>query len=379
MRLNASSARSPSKITSSDSPNDGSNSRNSRRTASGGSCRSRLYRLACGASCVLSCSDPMPAIRASALAWMRRVNSPVKSRSRSTIAGLSVCASSGGDNINKMSRIGTGMKKGERFIARRLVTGLWLLLLPAIGHAHNFWLESHPFRADVDSRVDISVHVGIDMRGQALPNIPKWYTDFSFVDADGRHDVRGELGRDPAGFVWVRTPGVFAAGYHSDRKFVDIEPELFRTYLLEEGLEKVIAAREQAGEGDSPVREIYSRCVKTLYMSGDGAGNEYFRESFGYPLELTPVQNPYRRRGGDLLEFELLYRGEPLAGAQVTALRKAAPETAYKARTDARGRARLVLPEPGVWQVKAVEMIPAGDTDADWESFWASVTFELAP
>jgi hypothetical protein len=33
----------------------------------------------------------------------------------------------------------------------------------------------------------------------------------------------------------------------------------------------------------------------------------------------------------------------------------------------------------GVWLVKAVHMIPAKPgTNADWESYWASLTFDLA-
>jgi len=38
----------------------------------------------------------------------------------------------------------------------------------------------------------------------------------------------------------------------------------------------------------------------------------------------------------------------------------------------------LGLPRPGVWLVKVVHMVPAPkDTGADWESLWASLTFEI--
>jgi hypothetical protein len=48
------------------------------------------------------------------------------------------------------------------------------------------------------------------------------------------------------------------------------------------------------------------------------------------------------------------------------------------ARTDGRGRATLKLDRPGFWLVKAVHMIPApADAGADWESFWASLTFAV--
>lgn len=36
------------------------------------------------------------------------------------------------------------------------------------------------------------------------------------------------------------------------------------------------------------------------------------------------------------------------------------------------------LTEPGAWLFTTIHMIPAPEgLDADWESFWASLTFEL--
>jgi uncharacterized GH25 family protein len=53
-------------------------------------------------------------------------------------------------------------------------------------------------------------------------------------------------------------------------------------------------------------------------------------------------------------------------------------ETLASIRTDAAGRVRVPLSRSGVWLVKAVHMIPApAGADADWESIWASLTFEL--
>ena len=35
------------------------------------------------------------------------------------------------------------------------------------------------------------------------------------------------------------------------------------------------------------------------------------------------------------------------------------------------------LPKNGVWLIKSVQLIPApAGSDADWESLWASLTFE---
>ncbi len=88
-------------------------------------------------------------------------------------------------------------------------------------------------------------------------------------------------------------------------------------------------------------------------------------------------KNPYMLKGGGELPVRLLYEGKPLAGALVMALQRGRPDK-VTARTDAKGRAVLKLDRPGFWLVKAVQMIPApADAGADWESFWASLTFAL--
>jgi uncharacterized GH25 family protein len=78
------------------------------------------------------------------------------------------------------------------------------------------------------------------------------------------------------------------------------------------------------------------------------------------------------------MTVRLLYLGEPLAGAQVEAIPAAAPRGKQVARSDALGRVRFRLAGRGAWLVKAVHMRRAEDpAEADWESFWASLTFEL--
>ncbi|HEY8849582.1 MAG TPA: DUF4198 domain-containing protein, partial [Thermoanaerobaculia bacterium] len=73
----------------------------------------------------------------------------------------------------------------------------------------------------------------------------------------------------------------------------------------------------------------------------------------------------------------VLFEGKPVANAFVTAIHRDDPAARVSARSDASGRVTLSLPRSGVWLVKSVQMIaaPAG-SNADWESLWASLTFE---
>jgi len=90
-----------------------------------------------------------------------------------------------------------------------------------------------------------------------------------------------------------------------------------------------------------------------------------------------PRKNPYALRAGSELPVALLFRGKPLAGVLVVAIN---PNETVQARTDAKGLVKLRLGRSGFWLIKAVHMDAAPpDAGVDWESWWASVTFELAP
>jgi uncharacterized GH25 family protein len=78
------------------------------------------------------------------------------------------------------------------------------------------------------------------------------------------------------------------------------------------------------------------------------------------------------------MPLRLLFEGKPLAGALVVAINRENPEKRVSARSDASGRATFDLAPGGVWLVKAVHMVPAPPSSAaDWESLWASLTFQI--
>jgi len=75
----------------------------------------------------------------------------------------------------------------------------------------------------------------------------------------------------------------------------------------------------------------------------------------------------------------LLYHGKPLEGAEVIAFSKDKPMQKERVRTDKAGMASISLPHKGLWLIKVVKMIRASKDlkDAQWESFWASLVFEI--
>jgi uncharacterized GH25 family protein len=104
-------------------------------------------------------------------------------------------------------------------------------------------------------------------------------------------------------------------------------------------------------------------------------------------MEIVPLADPTT---AGRLPVRVLFRGQPLAGALVRAwnrplLGAASPADpsardslgpVLQVRTNAHGEARLTAAHAGEWMVSAVHMEPSSDpVAADWQSWWASLTF----
>ena len=242
--------------------------------------------------------------------------------------------------------------------------------------AHDFWIEPSSFQPAVGSTVTARLLVGEGFRGDPVPRNPAMVEKFVLVSDSGEVPVVGRSGDDPAGHVSIGTPGIAVIGYRSRNSFLFLEADKFEEHLRGEGLESILELRARRGESAKPARELFSRCAKALISSGEGSTG--YDRNLGLTLELLPEKNPLLLAAGGELPIRLLYQQKPLSGALVIALSYDAPEAKVSQRTDQKGRVRLRLPSSGRWLVKAVHAVPARDASlADWESLWASLTFEI--
>jgi len=187
----------------------------------------------------------------------------------------------------------------------------------------------------------------------------------------------GGTGQTRRGWCAWRCPALLVAGYRSNPSAVELTPEKFNQYLKEEGLDAVAALRARRNQTEAKAREIFSRCAKTLVLSGPPKEKQQDR-ALGFTLELVAERNPYAIATSGEVPFRLTYEGRPLAGALVVAMNRLNPSEKLSARTDNQGRVRFRLKQTGMWLVKAVHMVPApAESDAEWASYWASLTFEL--
>ena len=242
--------------------------------------------------------------------------------------------------------------------------------------AHDMWIEPTTFSPKPGEIVGVRLRVGQDFLGDPLPRNPALINQFVVEDAEGRRPVVGRNGADPAGLLRVAVPGLLVVGYHSNPSAIELSAETFNQYVKEEGLDAVAALRARRGQTGG-AREIFSRCAKSLVLSGSPNRTQGDR-SLGFTLELVAERNPYTMGVGQNLPVRLTYESRPLAGALVVAMNRSNPSDKLTARSDKDGRVRFRLPRTGVWLIKAVHMVEAAPgANAAWASYWASLTFEL--
>jgi uncharacterized GH25 family protein len=259
----------------------------------------------------------------------------------------------------------------------RAMPVLACILAAAAAHAHESWVEPATFRIEEGGRLPVRVCVADGFEGWSLARDPSRIAEFVAVGQGAGTPVMGLDGSDPAGVVRLTESGDYVIVYRSHPTPLRVPPPEFDAFLREKGLDEVLRSRGKGRATASPVREAYARHSKALVRVGNARGRPVDRE-IGLALEL--LAEPGRPGDPDGWTFRLLHRGRPLAGALVVATRLGNADGELEARSGSDGRARFALRGPGVWRVASVHMMPAPPrSGADWQSLWASLTFELPP
>lgn len=265
----------------------------------------------------------------------------------------------------------------HRRVVHAILLSVGVLVASTSVVAHDLWIEPSAFVVDAGKMIGIKLRVGVDLLGDPVPRDPALIDRFIAVDRAGSKPIIGRDGEDPAGLLRLTSPGLVIIGYSSKPSQIVLPAQKFNEYLTEEGLESIAALRSKRNETNAEAREAFARCAKALISSGPISAADVDRP-LGFTLELVAEKNPYGLQAGQSLPVRLLYKKQPLAGVLVVAVNRRNPSAKVSARSGKDGRVTFKLAEPGMWLVKAVHMTPApANADAQWESFWASLTFEL--
>jgi len=289
---------------------------------------------------------------------------------------------------------GEGAAPGRLRAPRALLTGTIAAALALVASAHDFWIQPSHWLPATKELVSFDLRVGHPGESEPFGRHPQRIRRFTASRAGAAPDapgaevaVVGRDGRAPAGFARFADEGLHRVAYESHPVWIELAPEKFASYLAEEGLEKVAAARTELGEDDLPGLELYARCaVAVVPVGAAAAAASDYGAPLGLALELVPERNPAALAVGETLGLQLLAAGEPLAGALVVLDPLDGQSTpSQQARTDEAGRVGFVIAVAGGHLATAVDMQRASEDvrtrteqRADWTSQWASLTFAVA-
>lgn len=178
--------------------------------------------------------------------------------------------------------------------------------------------------------------------------------------------------------------GTYVLGVSTAPRMIELSAESFHDYLRHDGVLDVLEQRTRDGLLEQPARERYSKHVKAVVQVGDRTSGS-FDEVLGYPVEIVPLRDPNSLRTGSELPVQVLLSGEPLASQLVYASfagHHAHDDTgghieAFSGRTDSEGRVLIPVDQPGRWYIRLIHMVEAPEPDVDYESRWATLTFEV--
>lgn len=260
---------------------------------------------------------------------------------------------------------------------------LLLLSIPPVAHAHDCFLFPSKFRVEPGESLKVYIHITDTFPGSPRDWDPERVTRFLHVIDSKMTDLTGIVPQDSprAAVVVPRDQGTHLFALDWKARLIELKPDQFLKYLQAEGLDHIIELRKQRGETEKTGRERYSRYVKTLVQVGDRISGS-INKVIGQKIEIVPLVNPYTFKVGDSIQVQVLFDGKPLQNGLISGTYAGftdKPDTyAQGVRTDKHGKAVFRLTHAGPWMVRIVHMVPLQNSpDADWESFWASLTFEV--
>ncbi len=112
-------------------------------------------------------------------------------------------------------------------------------------------------------------------------------------------------------------------------------------------------------------------------MVGDKEAGAW-NKATGLPLEIVPLQNPFKLKIGDTLRVRVLFQGKALAEANLGWHRPGDGDTpAGTVRADTAGEALIPIAATGLMTIRLTHMTRPKTADYEWESFWTTLTFRI--
>ncbi len=266
---------------------------------------------------------------------------------------------------------------------KKIISLLLLGLLSALpAFAHDLFLKPDRFFAKVNQKISISVMNGTFQTSKGAVSFAR-LTDVSVVAPSGNRTNQKETDftkNSTTAFLNLMPTeaGNYVVGLSTMWRENSLKAAEFNEYLTLEGIPDILENRKRDKELEIDGRYRYSKYVKTILQVGNKQTDSY-KTVLGYAVEMIPQTNPYKLKKGGSIEILCLKDGKPLVGQTVlTGYESGGKLAAEKTvRSDAKGIIKIKLDAAGKWYAKFINMVKIDDPKLNYESKWATLTFEI--
>ena len=244
--------------------------------------------------------------------------------------------------------------------------------------AHEYWLQPDDFTINSEERINIHIKIGQQFKGNNFAYLPSEIESIEIHLDDKTKPIRPRLGDYPAisypplgnGLNIISLESkVFKLNYETSDKF--------EKFVRNNGLDWVLAEHNRRRLPPEDFIEAYRRHAKTLIQVGNVTGQD---RQLGMEFEWVLKSNPYTDTSDEFVA-QLWWRGKVFAGSQARLFVKSNDKlTEQLLTTNSDGRVSFKRIPDATYLINAVHMIlpeqsTVEETDAVWESRWASLTF----
>lgn len=243
--------------------------------------------------------------------------------------------------------------------------------------AHEFWMAPSKYYYAPGENLSLDFRVGEDFIGEAWAVKKERLDRFEVHQLKDVQDIKSLVkeGEEKAVTLALSAEGSHVVVMQTNHAFSELDGEKFNAYLKEDALDEAFDYRRKNNQLDKPGKELYARYSKMLLQVGNRIDDGY-KKSAGLPIEIFVEQNPATLKVGSKVSFKIMFEGKPLFGARVSVWNRYNNRTIRQPIfTQQDGRIETHISNPGPWMVSVVKMVPSKDPKADWESYWASLTF----
>lgn len=195
----------------------------------------------------------------------------------------------------------------------RLTAGfLGLLVAAAPAAAHEMFLKPTDYRLQPNSKTAVALFNGTYDKSENTITRDRMKT-VAVASGGKLTNPPSSQWRDDAATSYldltVGEAGTYVVGVSTAPRIIELSADNFEEYLRHDGIEDTLKAREAEKGPRTPVKERYSKHVKTVVQVGEAQTDDYAKP-LGLPAEILLATNPASVKVGDTLGFRALLKGD---------------------------------------------------------------------